>query len=210
MLSTRIFVGFFKVPPLTTLTTHVGRWAWVGLISMYLAITFPLAAGIPNLSDLTSIVAAFCTLQFQSTFSSMLTTMFWIKEAALRDGEGFDLVTAVTAQRDSGAKRLVRGFVGQGPKQLAFSVFNIFYFLGALVLDGRHSAIASFTDAYRNSTTSFVCTSPLEGAGEDMVSPSIVLRIYIEGVANLTLHPACDSHFHHSRPSRQMRRSYRR
>lgn len=158
-----IFVELFHAPPLTT---SPGKWAWVGLTPIYWAIAFVLAAGIPNFSGLTSVVAAFCILQFTYTFPPLLTTLFWIKKAALRDGEGFDPATGVTVRHDGGVKRLVRGFFNQGPKHLAFSLFNIVYFFGALALAGlgAYSAITSLQEAYRSSTTtSFVCTSPLEG-----------------------------------------------
>lgn len=84
----------------------------------------------------------------------------------MRDGEGFDPATGSTTRHDGGVKRLVRGFVSQSPKYLAFSLFNIIYFLGALALAGlgAYSAIMSLKAAYASSvTTSFTCHSPLDG-----------------------------------------------
>lgn len=82
------------------------------------------------------------------------------------DGEGFDPMTGVTVRHDRGIKRLARGFASLGPKRIVLSVFNIFYFLGALALAGlgAYSAIITLKSAYAESvTTSFVCTSPLDG-----------------------------------------------
>lgn len=154
----------FSAPPLTTRT---GKWLWAVLIPIYWAIAFVLAAGIPNFSGLTSVVAAFCILQFTYTFPPMLATLFWIKRAALNDDEGFDPTTGATVRHDSGIRRLARGFVAQGPKRMLGSVFNLLYFLGALALAGlgAYSAITVLISAYASSvTTSFVCKSPLDGS----------------------------------------------
>lgn len=158
-----IFVELFGLPPLTNKT---GKFLWVALIPIYWAVAFVLAAGIPNFSGLTSVVAAFCILQFTYTFPPMLATLYWIKEAAMQDGEGFDPATGNTVRHDGGIKRFIRGFVAQKPKRLMMSVFNVFYFLGALALAGlgAYSAITVLTNAFAQSTTtSFVCKSPLDG-----------------------------------------------
>jgi hypothetical protein len=158
-----ILVELFRFPPLTNRT---GKFLWVALIPIYWAIAFVLAAGIPNFSGLTSVVAAFCILQFTYTFPPMLATYYWIKEAAVQDGEGFDPATGQTIRHDRGLKRFVRGFMAQKPKYLMFSIFNIFYVLGALALAGlgAYSAITVLIDAFAKSTTnSFVCKSPLDG-----------------------------------------------
>lgn len=148
------------------MTNKTGKFLWAGLIPIYWAIAFVIAAGIPNFSGLTSVVAAFCILHFTYTFPPLLATLFWIKKAAMRDGEGFDPATGSTVRHDSGVKRLARGFFAQRPKYLAFSVFNIFYMLGAMALGGlgAYSAIMSLKAAYADSvTTAFTCQSPLDG-----------------------------------------------
>ncbi|KAF3396160.1 hypothetical protein F1880_006898 [Penicillium rolfsii] len=158
-----VLVELFRFPPLTN---KAGKFLWVALIPVYWAIAFVLAAGIPNFSGLTSVVAAFCILQFTYTFPPMLATLYWIKEAAMQDGEGFDPTTGQTVRHDRGIKRFIRGFMAQKPKYLMFSIFNIFYILGALALAGlgAYSAITVLTDAFAHSTTnSFVCKSPLDG-----------------------------------------------
>jgi hypothetical protein len=84
----------------------------------------------------------------------------------MQDGEGFDPTTGNTVRHDKGFKRVIRGFMAQKPKYLMFSIFNIFYTLGALALAGlgAYSAITVLSDAYaKNITTSFVCKSPLDG-----------------------------------------------
>ncbi|KAJ5257141.1 hypothetical protein N7478_013245 [Penicillium angulare] len=157
-----IFVEFFRCPPLTT---KAGKFMWVGLIPVYWAIAFVLAAGIPSFSGLTSVVAAFCILQFTYTFPPMLATLFWMHKYALADGEGFDPATGATVRHDQGIKRLARGFRNMGTKRIIFGSFNFLYFLGALALAGlgAYSAITGLMSAYSESvTTSFTCTSPLD------------------------------------------------
>ncbi|KAJ7241032.1 hypothetical protein B0H12DRAFT_47901 [Mycena haematopus] len=155
-----IFVEIFRAP---NLTTPVGKWLWAGLIPVYWAIAFVLAAGIPNFSGLTSVVAAFCILHFTYTFPPMLSLMFWMKRHALQEGEGFDPATGQTIRHDSGFRRMARGFMA---RRWWVNVANIIYMLGALALGGlgAYSAIIILKTAFQeNRTTSFVCKSPLDG-----------------------------------------------
>jgi hypothetical protein len=142
------------------LTTRGGKLFWVILVPIYWGIAFVLAAGIPNFSGLTSVVAAVCILQFTYSFPPLLALAYWVKRAALRDGEGFDPATGQTVRHDQGMRRVVRGFLAQKPKELAMSVFNIFYILGALALAGMgaYAAIESLINAFAQSrTTSYTC-----------------------------------------------------
>ncbi|KAJ5723155.1 hypothetical protein N7488_001190 [Penicillium malachiteum] len=164
VIYSNIFVEFFRFPPLTTRT---GKYIWVALIPVYWAIAFVLAAGIPSFSGLTTVVAAFCILQFTYTFPPMLATFFWVQKYALVDGEGFDPATGATVLQDRGFKRFARGFRSMGTKRIVMSSFNLFYFLGALSLAGlgAYSAIISLKESYASSvTTAFTCRSPLDGA----------------------------------------------
>ncbi|RHZ64921.1 putative amino acid transporter [Aspergillus thermomutatus] len=158
VLYNQIFVELFRCPPLTT---RGGKLLWAILVPVYWGIAFALAAGIPNFSGLTSVVAAFCILQFTYTFPPLLAVTYWVKRAALRDGEGFDPATGHTVRHDHGIRRFFRGFFAQRPKELAMSVFNIFYCLGALALAalGAYSAIEGLISAFaESSTTSYTCT----------------------------------------------------
>jgi hypothetical protein len=154
-----VFVELFHAPQLHT---RGGKWAWVVLIPIYWAIAFVLAAGIPNFSGLTSVVAAFCILQFTYTFPPMLSVAYWIKKNALREGEGFDPATGNIVLHDTGLKRMMRGF----RHRWYVNVWNIIYMLGAFALAGlgAYSSIEVLKNAFKDSrTTSFVCKSPLQG-----------------------------------------------
>jgi hypothetical protein len=160
VLYNNVFVELFHAPPLTTVG---GKWAWAALIPVYWAIAFILAAGIPNFGGLTSVVAAFCILHFTYTFPPMLAVAYLIKKNALTEGEGFNPATGQTIHHDTGFRRMMRGFMAN---RWYINVWNILYALGALALSGlgAYSAIEILTDAFKsNSTTSFVCKSPLSG-----------------------------------------------
>ncbi|KAJ5215108.1 hypothetical protein N7468_010787 [Penicillium chermesinum] len=163
VIYSNILVDLFRCPPLTTKT---GKFIWVALIPIYWAIAFIIAAAIPSFSGLTSVVAAFCILQFTYTFPPMLACLFWLKKYSLADGEGFDPSTGVTVRHDGGVKRFARALTKMGMKRMFLFVFNVLYFLGALALAGlgAYSAITSLKTAYATAvTTSFTCQSPLDG-----------------------------------------------
>jgi len=93
----------------------------------------------------------------------MLSVAFWIKKHALQEGEGYDPATGQTVLNDSGFKRVVRGFMA---RRWWVNLLNILYTLGALALAGlgAYSSIEILKNAFKkNTTTSFVCKSPLEG-----------------------------------------------
>ncbi|KAJ7785066.1 putative amino acid transporter [Mycena maculata] len=155
-----VLVEIFRAP---ALTTRAGKWAWAGLIPLYWGIAFVLAAGIPNFSGLTSVVAAFCILHFTYTFPPMLSVMFWMKRHALQEGEGYDPASGQTIRHDSGLRRMARGFMA---RRWWVNVANVIYTLGALALGGlgAYSSIIILMNAFNsNRTTSFVCKSPLDG-----------------------------------------------
>ncbi|KAL1897024.1 hypothetical protein Sste5346_004228 [Sporothrix stenoceras] len=156
-----VFVELFHAPPLTT---RAGKWAWVGIIPVYWAIAFALAAGIPNFSGLTSVVAAFCILHFTYTFPPLLSIGYLVKKMAMREGDGYDPATGQVTRSDAGWVRFKRGFFSRG--RWWMNSLNVLYIMGALALSGlgAYSSIMSLKAAFANSTTtSYVCKSPLDG-----------------------------------------------
>lgn len=148
---------------LVPLTNKTGKFLWIALIPIYWAEAFCIAAGVPNFSGITSVVAAFCILQFIYIFPPTIAPYFWIRKAALVDGEGFDLTTARSVCHDAGL--LFRGYLALLRKYLLLSTFNILYFLGALALAGlgAYSATTSLREDYQSgATSSFPCLSPLD------------------------------------------------
>lgn len=146
------------------MTTKPGKLAWVGIIPVYWSIAFVIAAGIPDFTGLTSIVASICILQFTYTFPPFLAVGYMVKRNAMRADEGFDPATGETKRVDGGFKRLVRGFFAG---RWYMNVFNVLYCLGAMALAalGAYSAIENLISAFdEGAANSFVCHSPLEGA----------------------------------------------
>ncbi|KAI8066453.1 putative amino acid transporter [Gongronella butleri] len=160
-----IFVDILRFPPLTT---KGGKIWWAIMIPIYWALAFVIAAAIPNFSGLTSVVAAFCILQFTYTFPPLLALGYWIKKRAMQSDEGFDPATGQTIRNDNGLRRVLRGFFFPGffsHRGFYINVFNVLYMLGALAMAGlgAYSAIEVLTSAFATSvTTSFTCQSPVE------------------------------------------------
>lgn len=161
VLYNNIFVEFLHAPPLTE---QKGKMLWVAVIPVYWSIAYVIAAGIPDFSGLTGVVAAFCILQFTYTFPPLLSIAYLVKKNAMLvdEGEGFDPVTGTVTRKDGGLKRFMRGFFA-GRWYMNF--FNILYMLGALCLAGLggYGSIINLINAFSGGTVnSFVCKSPLE------------------------------------------------
>ena len=134
---------------------------WVGMIPVYWSFAFVIAAGIPDFSGLTGIVAAICILQFTYTFPPLLAIAYMIKKNSMFDGETFDPAIGRVSRRDSGLRRWIRGFFAQ---KWYMNVFNVVYMFGALAMAGlgSYAAIENLINAFASDTTnSFVCKSPL-------------------------------------------------
>lgn len=160
VLYNNIFVEIFRLPPLTT---RAGKYIWVLATPIYWGIAFVIAAGIPNFSGLTGVVAAICILQFTYTFPPLLHIAYSIKKNAMYSGDGFDPVTGRTTRQGTAMSRLTRGlFAGRW----YITVFNVLYTMGAMALAGlgAYSAIEILKTAFAaGATNSFVCKSPAQG-----------------------------------------------
>lgn len=152
-----VFMDLFHFP---SLAVRSGKLAWCAIVPIYWGIAFVVAAGIPQVSNLSGFIAAACILQFSYTFPPMLMLGFRIKRDALQQGEGFDPSSGQTLRHDGGMKRWARGF----KKNLLFNVFNLFFFLGSLTTAvlGIYSSIKGMKDAYaKGASTGFSCKSPV-------------------------------------------------
>ena len=135
------------------------------MIPVYWSIAFVIGAGIPDFIGITSVVAAFCILQFTYTFPPILAVAYAINKNAMLPDEGFDPATGITKRHDHGIKRLMRGFFAG---RWYVNIWNVIYFLGALCLAalGGYAAIENLITAFASgASNSFVCLSPLDGAG---------------------------------------------
>lgn len=153
-----VFERLLKLPPLHTTG---GKFWWAGLIPVYWAIGFIVAAAIPQFNYISGLVGAIFILSFTYTFPAWLAIGFYIKRDAM-DGEQerFDPATGSYNYIDTGMKRWVRGFM----KRPFFNTWNIIYFLGALATTGlgTYSSVEGLITAFSSGvTTSFTCKSPV-------------------------------------------------
>ena len=157
VLYNNVLVYFFRFP---SLITKPGKLLWVALAPMYWGASFIIGAAIPQVSNLSGLVAAVCILQFTYTIPPILTVGFRIQKDALQTGEGYDPSTGRTIRHDRGFVRWKRGFM----KQPLYNVFNVLYFLGSLATAvlGIYSAGKGIKSSYaKGSPPSFSCRNPV-------------------------------------------------
>ncbi len=152
-----ILMELLKFP---SLSTRAGKLVWVVVVPVYWAVAFIVAAAIPQVSNLSGLIAAACILQFSYTFPPMIMLGFQVKKDALQAGEGFDPATGRSTHHDSGFARYRRGYM----KKFLFNTFNLVFFLGSCVtaILGIYSAAKGMKDAYAaGAPPSFSCRSPV-------------------------------------------------
>lgn len=103
-----VFEEVFNFP---SLNTKKGRWLWYALGPCYWAIALLVAAAVPNLNGIVSIVGSLLLLNFSYSFPACAFLGWLIHEGATLPGEGFDPITGETTYMDKGPKRWVRGFM---------------------------------------------------------------------------------------------------
>ncbi|CAH2355271.1 hypothetical protein CLIB1423_23S01662 [[Candida] railenensis] len=142
------------------LDSKVGRFIWIGLVIIYWAIAFIIAAAIPQFSSLTSLISAICILQFTYTFPPIMQFGLDIQVGAL-DGDGpYDPIKKITNRVDSwrNLSRWTRGY----KKHWFRNTCNLILFLASLATAGLglYSSGESLAAAYRSgAVTSFTCHS---------------------------------------------------
>jgi len=65
VLYQNVFKEMFGLPDLSS---TAGKYLWAGIVPIYWALAYVIAAAIPNFSALTGLVAAICIMQFTYTF----------------------------------------------------------------------------------------------------------------------------------------------
>ncbi len=152
-----VLLELLKFP---SLSTKAGKLVWVAVVPIYWGVAFVVAAAIPQVSNLSGLIAAACILQFSYTFPPMIMLGFQIKKDALQAGEGFDPRSGRTTHHDSGFARYRRGYM----KKFLFNTFNLIFFLGSCVtaILGIYSAAKGMKEAYgAGAPPSFSCRSPV-------------------------------------------------
>lgn len=147
-----------RFPPLTS---SLGKVWWACLIPAYWAIGFVLAAAIPQLASISSLVGALFGLGFTYILPAYGALGYFIREdAILSSSEVFDEASQTYGCLDQGWERLVRGF----KKRPIFHIWNLVYLLGSLVACGLgcYASIIQLMAAFESGVaTSFTCSSPV-------------------------------------------------
>lgn len=158
VLYTEVFHELLGFP---NLTTRTGKLWWSALVPVYWVTAFVVGAAVPQFSYITGLISSLFILSFTYTFPAGLAIGFWIKkDAMIEDEERFDQTTSTYNYVDRGWKRWQRGFM----KRPLFNIWNIIYFLGALVtcILGCYSSIVSLRHAFEdNIANALSCTPPL-------------------------------------------------
>ncbi|KAI7553285.1 amino acid transporter-like protein [Hortaea werneckii] len=154
-----VFQQIFNFPPISTTK---GRIAWYCLGPCYWILAFIVAAAVPNLSGIVSLVGALFMINFTYSFPGMLYLSWTIQKAAALPGEGFNPYNRVTTRLDNGWKRWNRGFWKSWMK----SVPALIYVLAGLACCGMGiwAAIEGLISIFGPGgtvATSFGCPAPV-------------------------------------------------
>jgi hypothetical protein len=155
---TEVFVEVLNFPQLNT---KVGKHLWMGLVPIYWALGFIIAAAIPQFSYISGLIGALFILSFTYTFPAALYCGYQVMFDAMTPEEHFDPATGTYNAIDSGMTRYIRGY----RKRFWHNSFNVFYTLGSLVTTvlGVYSSVMGLISAFSGNSvaTSFGCASPV-------------------------------------------------
>lgn len=102
-----VFQEILHFPPIIT---KKGKALWFILGPLYWILAFILAASVPNLNAIVSIVGGLFSINFTYSLPAFCYLGYRTKLEATLEGEGFDPVTGVTTRHDDGWKRWLRGY----------------------------------------------------------------------------------------------------
>jgi len=147
-----------------SLTTRTGKILWVGMVPLYWSGAYIVASAVPQFTNISSLVAAVCILQFTYTFPTILYFGMQIQEHARHPDETLDLETHVVTRIDTWMQlsRWKRGF----RKQWWMKIFCLLFFVASATCAvlGAYAAIKSIvTDFKAGHATDFSCRSPVQG-----------------------------------------------
>ncbi|KAF2101224.1 hypothetical protein NA57DRAFT_34581 [Rhizodiscina lignyota] len=163
VLYNNILVDIFNAP---LLITKPGKIIYACIVPVWWAVAFVIAAAIPDYFGFVAVISASMLLNLTYTLPPFFALGYDIQRHAIRphQGEGFDPTTGQTVRTETTVQRWMRGFMSGGPRQVAFNVWHVIYFLASLSMCGlgMYAAVVGMIDAFKNpQLNSFSCRSPL-------------------------------------------------
>ncbi|TFK47166.1 hypothetical protein OE88DRAFT_1666471 [Heliocybe sulcata] len=129
-----------------------GRFIWTIMVFLYWALAFIVGSAIPQVQNISALVAAVCIMQFTYTFPPLLLVGYMVIKDAMIDDPG-----------DSWSQ-LSRWKRGVFSGRWYWKIFNFVLFLGALSMAclGMYGAGESISAAFKvSAATSLGCTPPV-------------------------------------------------
>lgn len=144
------------------LTTKKGKTLWIFLVPLYYSAAFIIASAVPQFTNISSLVAAVCIMQFTYTFPTILYFGLKVQEHAMHPEEKFDPVTGTVNRVDSWRdwSRWKRGLFS---RSIIMKLVCFLFFLAALATAvlGMYASIKGIIQDFQaGHATSFGCSYP--------------------------------------------------
>ncbi|KAK5108117.1 hypothetical protein LTR62_008771 [Meristemomyces frigidus] len=154
-----VFQEIFNFPPITT---KKGTILWYCLGPIYWILAFIIAAAVPNINGIVSLVGALFMINFTYSFPACIYLGWKVQKASQLPGEGFDPATRITTRHDNGMTRWMRGY----KKTMVSSTVTFIYILAGFACCGlgTWAAIVGLIEQFGPGgtvATSFGCSVPI-------------------------------------------------
>ncbi|KAF9352184.1 hypothetical protein BGX26_009949 [Mortierella sp. AD094] len=147
-----------------SLMSRKGHIIWVGMVVSYWGLAYIVGSAIPQVENISSLIAAICILQFSYTFPPILRFAYDVLTDAMSEDAVFVPGHGTSGRIDTwnDRSRWMRGlFTGR----VWFKAFNLILFIGFSVwaVLGMWGSGVSIQQAFQTSgaATSFGCTAPV-------------------------------------------------
>ncbi|KAG0209750.1 hypothetical protein BGX28_009970 [Mortierella sp. GBA30] len=156
-----IIEGFFNGP---SLLSRKGHMIWAVMVVIYWALAYVIGSAVPQVENISSLIAAVCIMQFSYTFPPLLRLAYDVITDAMSEDAVYVPGNGTTGRVDSWkeASRWRRGIC---TGRVWFKILNFILFLGFLVLAalGIWGTSVSIQETFRikGAATPFGCAAPV-------------------------------------------------
>jgi len=162
VLYINIVEGWFKGP---AIMSAKGRMLWTPLVLVYWSLAFIIGSAIPQVQNISGLIAAICIMQFTYTFPPIMRCAYdIITDAMVADGEYVPGSMSTSHRVDSWRQwsRWKRGIL---TGRWYYKIFNFTLFLACLSMAclGMYGSGKSIQQTFQlaGAPTSFSCSSPV-------------------------------------------------